>query len=223
MGTEDPVRLLEIAPLIDRVESLFEKETADQALRGELAYFKGYLHLFQGQTDLSVEFFRKAQDLLPKEEKYDSIAADTDLCCAMALQIAGKEEIAVGELKEKVGSHRTRRGVYFTRLLGAHSYVRLLSGDLRQAEEAAVQVREASRRSGIAYADTWSDYFQACCCFHAYDLEGAHRHFAAAVEQKHACIPFKPCVAWQVLHSHTRVWAGQKRPRSDGGAAGLCP
>ena len=178
-------RLLEIPPLIERIESLFERETAEQVLHGELCFFKGFLLFWEGQIDRSIEFFRKAQDLVPREEKYDLIRGDNELYCAMALQMEGQGGIAIQELNEEIGSHRTRKGMYFTRLVSSPCFVHMLSGDLRQAEEASVQLGKASGRTELAYANTWSNYMQACCCFHAYDLERAHRYFAAAVEQRY--------------------------------------
>ena len=178
--------LLEVPAIIERVESLLEKETAEHILMGELCFFKGHLLFWEGQNDRSIEFFRKAQELVSREEKYDLIRGDTELYCAMALQIAGQEGIAIRELNEKIGSHRTRKGMYYTRLISSPCFVHMLSGDLRQAEEAAMQLRETSRRSGLAYADSWSDYMQGCCRFHVYDLDRARLHFAAATDQKYA-------------------------------------
>jgi LuxR family maltose regulon positive regulatory protein len=182
---ESQFRISEIPAIIERVKFLLEKETAEHALMGELSFFEGHLRFWQGEIDRSVELFRKAQDLVPREEKYDLIRGDNELYCAMALQMTGQERIAIRELNEKIGSHRTRKGMYYTRLVSSPCFVYMLSGDLRQAEEAAVQLREASRKSGLAYADTWSDYFHGCCRFHVYDLDRALLHFAAATERKY--------------------------------------
>jgi len=182
---ESQFRLSEIPVIIERVKFLLEKETAERALMGEVSFFEGHLRFWQGEIDRSVEFFRKAQDLVPREEKYDLIRGDNELYCAMALQMTGQERIAIRELNEKIGRHRTRKGMYYTRLVSSPCFVHALSGDLRQAQGAAVQLREASRKSGLAYADTWSDYFQGCCRFHVYDLDRALLHFAAATERKY--------------------------------------
>jgi LuxR family maltose regulon positive regulatory protein len=61
----------------------------------------------------------------------------------------------------------------------------MMSGDLKQAETAAIQLREVSKKSGLSYANTWSRYTRASCSFQACDLDKAIQHFAALAEQKY--------------------------------------
>jgi LuxR family maltose regulon positive regulatory protein len=56
---------------------------------------------------------------------------------------------------------------------------------LKRAETAALQLKKVSQESGLTYADSWSDWMQACCFFHAYDLDKARKHFSAALEHKY--------------------------------------
>lgn len=178
-------RLIEIPEILKRVDSLLERETGKQALIGEIYFFKAFLLFWEGQVESSAEISKKAQEQIPKEEKYDLIRGDNEIYYAMALQMNGKGDVAIRELKEKIAGHTKRKGMYFTRLISSPCFVHLLSGDLKQVETASLQLKNVSKKSGLSYADSWSDYMQACCHFHAYDLDKACHHFSVIAERKY--------------------------------------
>jgi LuxR family maltose regulon positive regulatory protein len=178
-------RLPEIPEILERVDSLLKREPSKRALIGELYFFKAFLSFWQGQLDSSIAYSGKAQEQVPKEEKYGLIRGDNEIYRAMAFQMIGKKEIAIRELDQKISSHPKRKGIYYSRLIAAPCFVHMMTGDLKQAETAAIPLKEVSEKSGFSYANTWSDYMQACCSFHTCDLDKAIQHFAAAAQQKY--------------------------------------
>ena len=175
----------EMAQILELVDSLLEGESEKQNLVGESNFFKAWLAFWQGQVESCLDFCRKAQEQVPKEPKYELIRADTEIYHAMALQNIGKKEVAIRELNEKILSIPGQKGMLPARMTGAKSFVHMLSGDLGQSVEAARRLRKVSRRSGLAFTETWATYNEACCCFHAYDVEQALPLFEALVKDKY--------------------------------------
>ena len=178
-------RLTEIPKKLEHLDSIIREGIADDSLIGELNFFNGFLLFWQGQVEAGLVLNRKAQAQIPKEKKYDLIRGDNEIYCAMALQMSGQGEMAIRELNEKIHRHTKQVGMYLTRLVSAPCFVHLLSGDLKQAETAARQLRHVSKKSGLSYADSWSNYIQACCYFHAYDMQKAYHYFSAASRHPH--------------------------------------
>jgi LuxR family maltose regulon positive regulatory protein len=178
-------RLPAIPEILERVDSLLKREPSKQALVGELYFFKAFLSFWQGQLDSTIAYSEKSQEQVPKEKKYGLIRGDNEIYRAMAFQMIGKKEIGIRELDQKISSHPKQKGMYFSRLVAALCFVHMMSGDLKETETAAIQLREVSEKSGFSYANTWSDYMQACSSFHACDFDKATQHFAAAAEVKY--------------------------------------
>ena len=178
-------RVNEMPRILERVDSLLEGETGKQELVGESNFFKAWLAFWQGQVESCLDFSRKAQEQVPKEPKYEVIRADTEIYYGLALQNAGKKEVAIRELNEKILSIPGQKGILPARMSGAVSFIHMLSGDLGQSVEAAARLRKVSRRSGLAFTDTWATYSEACCFLHAYDLERALLLFTALVKDKY--------------------------------------
>ena len=178
-------RLPEIPEILERVDTILQNDPSKRALIGELYFFKTFMSFWQGQSKASLEYSGKAQEKVPKEKKFGLIRGDNEIYRAMAFQMIGKKEMAVRELNQKINSNPKRTGIYYSRLTAAPCFVHMMSGDLKQAETAAIQLREVSEGSGLSYATTWSDYMQAFCHFHACDLDKAIHHFSAAEKQKY--------------------------------------
>jgi LuxR family maltose regulon positive regulatory protein len=178
-------RLLEIPEILERVDSILQNDPSKQALTGESYFFKALMAFWQGQPEASLEYSEKAQELVPKEEKYGLIQGDNGIFRAMGLQMIGKKEMAIRELNQKIKSHPQRTDMYYTRLVSSPCFVHMASGDLKQAETAAIRLGEVSEKNGLSYANAWSIYMQACCHFHTGDLDKAIHHFSTAEKQKY--------------------------------------
>ena len=178
-------RLPEIPEILERVDSILQNDPSKRELIGELYFFKAFMSFWQGQLDSSIAYSGKAQEQVPREEKYGLIRGDNEIYRAMAFQMTGKREMAIRELDQKIKSHPKRKGMYYSRLIAAPCFVHMMSGDLKQAETAAIQLSGVSRKSRFSYAKSWSHYLQGCCYFHACDLDEAIRHFVAAADQKY--------------------------------------
>jgi LuxR family maltose regulon positive regulatory protein len=178
-------RLMEIPPLIGRVEQILKGKSAKPELLGELNFAKGFLSFWAGERDLCLKYCRKALSQIPEDEKYDLLRGDNMLFYVIALQMAGKGEKAVRELNVRTKGYPKQQGMYLSRLVAGSAFIHLLSGDLKQAEAAALQLNTVSRRSGFSHTDSWSEYMQACCYFHLHDPDDALRYFSKAAEKKY--------------------------------------
>ena len=178
-------RLDEIPEILECADAISERETGKQTLAGELCFFKAFLLFWEGRIAASIEMSKKAQDQIPKEDKYDLIRGDNEIYHAMALQMNGKGDIAIRELQEKIDCNMKQKGMYATRLASTPCFVHLLSGDLKRVKTSSLQLKNISKKSGLLYAYSWSEYMLACCGFHTYDLDKARHHFAAASEYKY--------------------------------------
>jgi hypothetical protein len=65
--------LSEIPEILERVDSILQNEPSKQALIGELYFFKAFISSWQGQLDSSIAYSGKAQEHVPKKEKYGLI------------------------------------------------------------------------------------------------------------------------------------------------------
>jgi LuxR family maltose regulon positive regulatory protein len=174
---------MEIVPIIERLDSILERETIDQALAGEINYYKGCLLYWQGQGEACLEFIAKAQAQIP-EENYVA-RGDLDVYFGFAYQACGRKELALKVLREKIQSNPNQPAMLLTRQIGSVAFVHLLSGELKQSAQVALQLRDVARKSGFIYTDTWSAYLQGCYCFHTYDLDKARHHFSVAAKNRY--------------------------------------
>jgi LuxR family maltose regulon positive regulatory protein len=178
-------RLLEIPEILERVDAILQNDPSKRALTGEFYFFKAFLSFWQGQYEATIAYSEKCREQVPKEKKYGLIRGDNEIYRAMAFQITGKKEMAIRELDQKIGNHPKQKGMYFSRLVAAPCFVHMMSGDLKEAETAAIQLCGVSKKSGLSYANTWSLYTRANSSFQTCDLDKAIQHFAGLAEQKY--------------------------------------
>ena len=110
---------------------------------------------------------------------------DLDIYFGFAQQACGRTELALKVLREKIQSNPTQPAMLLTRQIASVAFVHLLSGELKQSTQVALQLRDVARKSGLIYTDTWSAYLQGCYCFHTYDLEKARHHFSVAAKNRY--------------------------------------
>ena len=176
-------KLRAIPPLLETIESLLDKETAEKGLWGEVAFFWGNHWFWMGQTAQSLDFFQRALDLIP--ESYDHGRGETEVFWALAGQMVGQKERVVQTLTNRLYYEQKPQAVRMTRLLAALVFVHLLSGDLIKAERAMHQLGNAAAESGNAYAERWTSYLLGYIRYFQNNLEDAAIHLERAVEGRY--------------------------------------
>jgi len=166
--------LAEIPPLLERVEALSDHENVSPTVLGELNLLKSHLFCLQGQGELSLECAQKALDQLPTECELGR--ADAEIYLGLAYQMTGQKDTAIRTLNEKLRSQPRQGGLFLTRLHATAAFVHLIAGELREAEQAAMHLENAAKKSRLDYAGLWGSFIRGCCAFQANDLEAAGRH-----------------------------------------------
>ena len=176
-------QLQTIPVILDRVGPLLEGKSADQALVGELQFFRGALHYWEGRGEESRRGIQEARVRLP--EARGLAGGLLGLYVGITDCMNGHKDQAVRTLNALVQETGSLEGIYDSRLIAGLYFVRHLSGDLGQAEGEARRLQVVAEKSDIAYTKAWSWYMQACARMHRHDLAGALDLFAAVVRQRY--------------------------------------
>jgi ATP/maltotriose-dependent transcriptional regulator MalT len=113
------------------------------------------------------------------------IVGDLDIYFGFAHQACGRKELALKVLREKIQSNPTQPAMLLTRQIASAAFVHLLSGELKQSAQVALQLRDVARKSGLIYTDTWSSYLRGCYYFHTYALEKGRHRFSVAAKNRY--------------------------------------
>jgi LuxR family maltose regulon positive regulatory protein len=99
--------------------------------------------------------------------------------------MTGQRDLGVRGLTERAAEIGPHDPVYESRLIAGLSFVNFLSGDLVEGRKNAEQLHSLASVSRIAYTQTWGSHMKACTDLHAFDLEGACKHFAECADQRY--------------------------------------
>ena len=116
---------------MDATEALLTNETDDQALRGEIDFFRGYLCYFQNDGEQSLKHLNHALKVIP--ESYHEIRGQCEILHGLANQMQGEKEKAVKTLNDLIYQHRSSKTIRITRLQVTLVYIHIISGDLPEA------------------------------------------------------------------------------------------
>jgi LuxR family maltose regulon positive regulatory protein len=176
-------QMQEIPPLLERAESLLVDESADNALLGEVNFFRGFiLTLIQGDADGALIQFEAARMRLSMSE-YSF--RELEVLDAIAHQMAGKGALAIQLLDQKIHAMSSGKDPLVSRLSAAQVFTHLLSGNLVAAARAAQRFTAACKKTGeLANAKAWSCYLRANADLQSYQLDEALQGFQYAVERR---------------------------------------
>ena len=176
-------RVPEIQALLERIGTLVDQDTVSPIVSGEMNLFHSFLACLQGQATTCLAFAQKALDQLPVE--CEAGRADAEIYLGLGYQMVGQKDNAIRTMKDKLRRHPRRAGRFLTRLHATIAFVHLLSGELRQAEEAAIQLKSEATKSTLHFAELWGYFLQGCCAFQTLDLEAADRHLGYVAENRY--------------------------------------
>lgn len=176
-------RVMEIPLVVERLESILDKEATPPDWEGELNLFKAYLYYWQGQPDRTLACIQKTQENLL--EGCDLVRADAEIYFGLAHQMSGHKQVAIEAMHDRIRSSLDPSEMVLARRFAAVSFVHLLSGELRQSTQAAKQLADVAGGIGLEYANTWSSYLQGCCCFQRGVLDEAREHLSCIAKNRY--------------------------------------
>ena len=176
-------RMIEIPAILEQVETVFRADGSHPAYLGELNFFKGALSYWQGESKRSQQYQRKALELIPTENYLRR--GEAELFLGIARQLAGKTQLAVRDLNDRLRATPVQHHTHCTRLAAGLAFVHVIAGELRPAAQASLRIQDAGVRGNVLYSLGWSQYLQGLICFHLNDCDGAIKHFSWAAENRY--------------------------------------
>jgi len=179
----DQYRLLDMPPIIERVESLLADETTDEELVGELNYHQGtvlvWVHCDGERARKRLEAARKR---LP--EKRGMMNGRLECYLGMACQMMGEGELAIESLEEKIREIDSQEDAFSANLIRGVAFIHLLSGHLDRAVRATQRLTAVAAKSDLEGLEAMSHYMLANARLRSYDLKGALQGFLFATEKR---------------------------------------
>ena len=176
-------KLLEIPEIIKRLESMLKGESLSQALMAEFYFSKAFIFFWLGEIDECLKYSIETKNKIPTDEKYDMIRGDNELYYSIAHQMKGNGNKAVRELKELINASKTKKGMYFSRVVASLCFVQMLMGELKAIEKPLTQLTASSGKSNFTYTDTWSGYMNACRYFNLSQFDEALQNFITITDR----------------------------------------
>jgi LuxR family maltose regulon positive regulatory protein len=174
---------LRIPEIVDLAGGSLTDTPEDQALRGEVDFFRGYCCYFGNEGQRALELLRSALTQIPLT--HHEIRGQAEILFALAAQMEGQEDTALETLADLLYHHGQPHGVRATRLLVTLVYIHVISGRLQDAAGANQQLRDVCTKGGYRYAWAWSAYLDGLIAFYRNDLDVAIHQFRLAAEKRY--------------------------------------
>jgi len=168
-------RIPVLARIVERLDELLGDGGGREAWAGEQSMFKSYLYYWQGQAREMLTHVGRAQEGLPAT--HDLMRADSEIYFGLAHHMAGKKEVAIDALTQRISLQTDHRGLLVSRQVITLAFIHLLSGNLQEAIVYSRQLGELARTVSPVYIKSWSIYLLGCCHFQAGDWQAAARCF----------------------------------------------
>ena len=199
-------KVLDILPLVDAVESLVQQESAEDPLQGEVAFFRGYWCLFQGEGARSLEYLSQALDRIPVT--HHLIRGEAEIVFALASHMEGQRTEAVQTLEDVLVHQHALTSIRKTRVLAGLVFLKLIAAE---CDDTALmytqQLYDVALNSHYDYANAWGCYLRGLLASARHDQEAAIAHFRQAVEQRYilhtrAAIDALAGLSWAYQFTH---------------------
>lgn len=175
-------RLEPLVPILDRSEQLLRDDPDQGAHRGDLAFFRGVLCLFQGDGPRSQEYLEEALERIPRS--HGMRRGEVGVLLGVAVQVTSGKELALNGLGDLLDADpppisRTRAALLVTMV-----YVHLLSGDVGEAASWNRRFADAGREHDLTVVAAWSEYLSGLMHVYEGQVDAAIRHLQRAVEHR---------------------------------------
>ncbi len=169
--------------LIPELLSSLEKRGKDKALnklmRLQIKFFQAMMLFWSVRIKESILLFDEVRQKLP--EKMVGARSQANIHYALALQMDGSGKEVYGELNEMSYSNHLAP-TYKVMLFGALIFMKLIEGDLRNAEKVAVRTTDFSNKINDIFAQGWCKYFLGYIAFQQNRLIQAEEYFTGALD-----------------------------------------
>jgi LuxR family maltose regulon positive regulatory protein len=185
-GLYNTHKMLEIPPLLEKLESLLVNKSVDESLLGEINFYRGFmLTVFEGDAEGALIELKTARKRLSRLTP-PVIAGEVEVLAAVASQMVGEERQAIRYIDQEIKTTYSWKGLVFSRLVSGPVFIHLLSGNLPAVIPAAQRFTAVCRKSGIVDSDSeiWSRYLRANADFQSYHLDEALLGFQYVAEKR---------------------------------------
>jgi LuxR family transcriptional regulator, maltose regulon positive regulatory protein len=177
-------RFAELLVALDRAEELMGKHPSGNADYGEWCYLMSFFKTFvEGDISGSLSFVKRAIKLVPDEPK-GTFRAELELQVAMSRHIAGKSTEAVKKLDEQI-SEQTKKSRFWERLQYGLCAIYMMKGELHNAYDNAVILKDSSVQIGNHYAEGWSRFFLGSASLQLFKLDDALHQYSKVMELRY--------------------------------------
>jgi LuxR family maltose regulon positive regulatory protein len=183
-------QMARLPSLIAQVDALLVGKTVEPMLLADLNFLRGNLQYWAGEGEESVRSMKAASAQLGAASARPAggrqqIEYNVELLLALARCMVGHSEDAIRRLGDRIQHAESIEGQYKTHLMGAVAFIHLIDGDLSKARAQAERLHVEAAARQFANNDAWSAYLRGCADLHAFDLDSAANHFAAAIERRY--------------------------------------
>jgi len=173
-----------VGAVLEEVEPLLPCEVSDDDFRAEVAFFRGYVHFWGGNTEQSQRELERAVRLAPA--KKELLMAEIEVHLGLCRYVNGEKDGAIRELEERIRASRSSSSVILPRMYGALALIHLFSGDLARAGLDARRMRKSATLDQSLLNVSWGEYLDGVASMHAMDLEAARDRFEDGTKYLHA-------------------------------------
>ncbi len=167
--------------ILNQIESLLGDDTGRDAVRGEVAYMRGYLAMLVG--DGSLRYLEAALKQLPAS--FEEPRAQSEIIFALSSQMIGRKEEALRILDRLLATYRSQSDLRKPRLLITYVFIYLIAGDLGAAVLSNRRLEKVVGNAHYAYVKAWCDYLQGSIHLRRKELDAAVAFLERSVSQRY--------------------------------------
>jgi len=183
-GQYNTYQMLEIPPLLERVESLLVGEAADNTMLSEINFYRGLiLTLFQGDAEGGLIQFQQARKRFSRSQTRNT-QSEVEILDAVAHQMAGQGALSIQSLNQRIQTMGSGKDQLLSRLLIGLAYSHLLSGNLEEAKPVTQHLTRVSKKNGLINIEGSSHYLRANADLQSHRLDVALQGFQHAEKKR---------------------------------------
>ncbi|MEE9562739.1 MAG: hypothetical protein V3W50_06695, partial [Thermoanaerobaculia bacterium] len=176
-------RLMEIPPILERVGPMLARDADDETLLGELDFYSGFLLIWlMGDAERALEHLDRARNRVPTTQRV--VSAEVELYHALARQMIGQGASAIESIEERIRSTASPGALLLSHLVGAQTFISLLSGDLAATTNGAHRLISVAEEGRNTFSETWGPYILANANLQSYRLDEALQGFTVLVGKR---------------------------------------
>ena len=182
-------KLAELFPVLERLKVRLEEDNpplseADRSvLRGEIAAIMSFVHFWLGQGQACLDNARQALEVTPPERRWvRGLALTYQLG---AYHLVGQSDRIYDEAPKALAEDRQYGGTYKHRIITSLMFSQLLAGNLRLAEQSAIQLQDLTEPNRLYMTAAMAIEVRGIIYYLWNDLDRAQQYYAHAAELRY--------------------------------------